>query len=121
MLEGLNRMERRILSLNKTPQPAIVTVPEVDMPLMSRNSMSIHVLDLTHLLTQGLVFWQPHSKEEMILTDGPEDVILYSLIAGKNEVIMFGGTKPDSSARSNTVTTAVYNDVHIISAKHVVI
>lgn len=126
LLEGLNRMERRIISLNRTSLPtAQAAHQQADLPLMSRSSMAIHVMDLTHLLTQGFVWWHTSADDPTDGLVGPEDVILYTLTEGKNEIIMFGGIKRDSNSRFNhpgdSTTAAVFNDVHIISAKRFVI
>lgn len=92
-----------------------------DSPL-SRSTMVIHVMDLSLLLSKGILSWLPSCEEPC---DSPDDVILYTLIEGKHEAIMFGGIKKDSSVRSNqaggATAASVFNNVHVISTRRSII
>lgn len=57
-----------------------------------RNTLALHVLDISTVLSNNSyssVSWMPPQKEEV--EGAPEEVIMYSLVHGKGELIMFGG------------------------------
>lgn len=89
---------------------------------MLRVTMTSHVMDISQVLREHVVTWLT-SKEEP--ADGPDNALLYSLIAGKNELCMFGGIQKDTLSRNanqgGTSTAPVFNSVHILSAKRTII
>lgn len=78
--------------------------PEQPAPKkLKRNRLTIHVLDISNVLngnSLNYVSWLCPRLGEM--TGAPEELVMYSLIKGNGELIMFGG---------------VYNDINI--ADHV--
>lgn len=75
--------------------------------------MLLHVLDISQVLNTGTVRWQKLNFENM---DGaPVETIFYSLVEGKNEILMFGGLERDIQAlqrgqgiQTQTVNNALY-------------
>lgn len=143
-LEGLRRMEERIrnlsrqnfsLSLSASSSSAVGHSPASSLgggkphaspicPLRhggTRNPMAVYVADISQVLETGEVTWLPLQNQTP--PDGPEDTILYSLVEGRGELIMFGGIHKDPSSAtagacgSNTtgnVPETVSNTVHFI-------
>ncbi|XP_049815800.1 F-box only protein 42 [Schistocerca nitens] len=126
-LESLRRMEERLLSLSRRSNSsssgaakAEETSKSTDTPAFvrrrlppSKSSMSMYVLDISNVLSHCVVRWLPVKENR-----GPEEMILYTLVAGKGELIMFGGIQKDatsiaasaqqSSYGSNTVSNSLY-------------
>lgn len=72
----------------------VVNVPDA-VPAVKKircNTLTMQVLDISSVLTDGsrpTVSWmQPQVGE---IDGAPEEVIMYSLVRGKGELIMFGG------------------------------
>jgi len=143
-LESLRRMEERIRSLSRSGNSNIATSnlpltsrsnptvsasnvnmspsPSPSKSQMTKNAMTMFVLDISHVLTdECYVEWLP-LKPQNILNGEPEEKILYTLIAGKGELIMFGGIKKDATLitsqaqLSSSVTNTVSNSLHFITA-----
>lgn len=147
-LESLRRMEERIRSLSRTGtgsssgstvatsnvpaayNPNANTVPSVSpskSPATARNVMTMFVLDITHVLSDDCYTeWLPQ-KNSKSLNGEPEEKILYTLIAGKGELIMFGGIQKDATSitsqaqLSSSVTNTVSNSLHFVTAPRSVI
>lgn len=143
-LESLRRMEERIRSLSRTGtgstaapsnvpaayNPNANTVPGVSpskSPATARNVMTMFVLDITHVLSDDCYTeWLPQ-KTCKLLNGEPEEKILYTLIAGKGELIMFGGIQKDATSitsqaqLSSSVTNTVSNSLHFVTAPRSVI
>ncbi|KAK0419590.1 hypothetical protein QR680_014222 [Steinernema hermaphroditum] len=72
--------------------------------------LTIYELDISNVLSDNFVSWDQHAVEE----DAAEDLILFSMVEGRGELIMFAGLRteqqPDNLrvARSNSITKAVY-------------
>ena len=116
LLEGLNRMERRILSLTNSNSSRSVSTTTCESPIF-RVTLTSHVFDLSTLLNENKLSWYATTVE-----NGPEDSILYTLIAGRNEIIMFGGVQKDSKSRlSQSDSAAIFNTVHTIAANRTII
>lgn len=147
-LESLRRMEERIRSLSRTGtgsssgstaatsnvpaayNPNANTVPSVSPSkslATARNVMTMFVLDITHVLSDDCYTeWLPQ-KTSKSLNGEPEEKILYTLIAGKGELIMFGGIQKDATSitsqaqLSSSVTNTVSNSLHFVTAPRSVI
>ncbi|XP_069687513.1 F-box only protein 42 [Periplaneta americana] len=151
-LESLRRMEERIRNLSKSgsgsgsgssngssipmqnvsaarsnpiASPNIMNTSPSPSPSKSqviKNAMTMFVLDISHVLTdECYVEWLP-IKPENISNGEPEEKILYTLVAGKGELIMFGGIQKDATSitsqaqLSSNVTNTVSNSLHFITA-----
>ncbi len=83
-----------------------------------QNPMYIHVLDISQAITQNKVSWQclPMDAEG----EAPEETILYSLVYGRGELIMFGGiqTDPNSMQMGMSIKPQVVsNKLHFIRSQ----
>lgn len=55
-------------------------------------------------------------RRQEIDVNAPDDTILYSLCAGRGELIMFGGMRSDMLGdKRNPFTHTICNDVYILS------
>jgi hypothetical protein len=134
-------MEERIRSLSRTGSggssnvhtsnlPIAASAININMPpspspsksQMTKNAMTMFVLDISHVLTEDCyVEWLP-LKPCSGLNGEPEEKILYTLTAGKGELIMFGGIQKDATSitsqaqLSSNVTNTVSNSLHFITA-----
>jgi len=101
-LESLRRMEEKIR--NKKTQLMKVSKK-------AENTLSIFVLDITNVLSDDCnALWIPLQQNDH---SGPDERILYSLVVGRGELIVFGGIRSDDSV--------VYNDLHFINPPRYVI
>lgn len=129
-LESLKRMEERIKNLSrgsKTPStssPQITRNEHVEVQKMSalKNCMAMFVLDITHVLSEDCYVMWLAPKESHLPCGAPEEMILYTLVAGKGELIMFGGIQKDATSianqaqQSSHASNTVSNSLHFITA-----
>lgn len=120
-LENLRRLEEKLkkqmIEINQswsTPSPK----------KQKRNVLGMYVLDISHALDpKPYVTWLP-LKNNGAFCQGPEETVLYSLVAGKSELIMFGGIQKDVSSLScttNNLSNQVTNSLHFITAPKYII
>ncbi|XP_011311764.1 F-box only protein 42 [Fopius arisanus] len=103
-LESLRRMQERIQ--NQRTQQRLVR--------KKSDKLGIFVLDITRILDQSSATWIFHSQNKC---SGPEGRILYSLVLGKSELIVFGGIRKvitTIQGETDEDISEVYNDVHFI-------
>lgn len=120
-LEALHRMEERLRNLSRNPKPQLPkenTVPSLSVNRQSPPRMAMFIMDITNVLTEHSVKWLPIKS---VAAGGPEHTILYSLVSGQGEIIMFGGIQKDVSQfsieeSSLNVINTVTNTLHFISA-----
>jgi len=95
-LASLNRMEERIRNTSTRQQQAKMA-PAASPPVLCPNHrMALSVLDISRAVSDHVVTWLPPSP----LLPGPEvpqESILYSLVKGRTELVLFGGLKKDIS------------------------
>ncbi|XP_071448808.1 F-box only protein 42-like [Hetaerina americana] len=127
-LESLRRMEEKICGLSRRPSsapdddaaskggppqpsrpkrpapPQASPPPPLPPPLRRRplRTMTLHVLDTSKALDEEdpHVMWLPVQPvtEQTDSNSGPEETILYTLVPGKGELIMFGGIRKDAAS-----------------------
>ncbi|GFU55991.1 f-box only protein 42 [Trichonephila clavipes] len=116
-LEGLDRMEQRLRDL----RAGNVCYPNLHkFSRTLKRPMCLYVLDISTVL-EGYVTWRAIKNQS---PSAPEEIILYSLVLGKGEVIMFGGIQKDlnsSEQEGETVPEIVSNSLHFMTAKRFVI
>lgn len=81
--------------------------------------LGLYVLDISQALTKKPVAtWLPPKN----VSNGPEETILYTLVEGKSELIMFGGIQKDANTLlSCNLSSQICNSLHFItSPTHVV-
>lgn len=113
-LESLRRMEEKIRRENKKAQLMKVFKK-------AESTLSIFVLDITNVLSDDCnASWIPLKQDDH---SGPDERILYSLVVGKGELIVFGGIRKEHSTLGNTDVddSVVYNDLHFINPPRYVI
>lgn len=89
--------------------------------IATKNPMCLYVLDINTAVSDGYVTWRMIRKQS---PSAPEEIILYSLVLGKGELIMFGGIQKDLNSRQQegeTVPEVVSNSLHFMTAEHFVI
>ncbi|XP_076321536.1 F-box only protein 42-like isoform X2 [Tachypleus tridentatus] len=82
----------------------------------SRNAMCIYVLDIGEATEKRSVSWVPFPTESP-MSFGPEEMILFSLVLGRGELIMFGGIQKDLVSKrqeGEAVPDVVSNSLHFI-------
>lgn len=88
-----------------------------------RNVLGMYVLDISHALDEKpYVSWLP-LKNNGILSQGPEETVLYTLVQGKAELIMFGGIQKDPASLvcTTNLSNQVSNSLHFITAPKYII
>lgn len=88
-----------------------------------RSVLGMYVLDVSHVLDENpYISWMP-LKNDGVSTHGPDETMLYTLVGGKSELIMFGGIQKDANQLSCTsdMSSQVTNSVHFITSPRYVI
>lgn len=111
-LESLRRMEEIIK--NRRTQSKVVK--------KTSNTLSIFVLDITNVLCEECsASWIPLKQNDQ---SGPDERILYSLVAGRGELIVFGGIRKQQAfthGHPEMDESEVYNDLHFINPPRYII
>ena len=80
------------------------------------------MLDITNVLCdECTASWIPLKYSNQ---SGPDERILYSLVAGRGELIVFGGIRKEQTSiqnHSDMDESEVYNDLHFINPPRYVI
>lgn len=122
-LEVLNRMEERLRNRCPKPQSAKENPKKsLSSTRLSMPKMAMFVMDIANVLTDLSVNWLPIKK---VAPGGPEHTILYSLVPGQGEIIMFGGMEKEISCfridEPLNITDTVTNTLHFITAPQQII
>lgn len=131
-LEALKKVEERIKSLDSSGTSSNRSAfkgesVKPDHSAAANNACTCHrlspyVLDISQAISEQVVTWlePPRGTERssLWLRDAPEETILYSLVRGRAELILFGGIQKDVSSMtsgrstqqsaSDTVSNSVY-------------
>jgi len=118
-LEALNRYEDKLRAAAHRSSPA--SVPAASLSSVPRRyssaGMCVHVLDISEAVESGRVSWLP--IRGVSLTGSPDEATFYSLVAGRGELMMFGGIRGDARNLQRGSTTlqpqAVSSDVNFLS------
>ncbi|CAK1550121.1 unnamed protein product [Leptosia nina] len=111
-----NRLEARNLQgQNDQKEPTIKKI--------KRNTLTMHVLDISTVVngnSMNYVSWLCPRLGEM--SGAPEELVMYSLVKGNGELIMFGGVHNDINKANNTEQLNLYsNSLHFITTpRHVI-
>lgn len=82
--------------------------------------LGVYVLDISQVLNENPVAnWLPPKN----IKNGPEETILYTLVEGKSELIMFGGIQKDANSlgSSMNLSSQISNSLHFITAPSYII
>ncbi|XP_064643305.1 F-box only protein 42-like [Lineus longissimus] len=118
-IEMLNKYE----NLLKMKTQAQSKQPDTDM--RNQNPMYLHVLDVSGAVSEGVVTWLPVSECPCEAMETSEEVLFYSLVEGRGELLMFGGLRTDpkgmtrSSLYPNPVT--ITNDLFLFMPERLMI
>jgi len=88
--------------------------------------MSLCVLDISQAITHSKVRWLPASSATCA-RNSPEEAVLYTMVRGRGELIVFGGVQKFISTESTTNTPTsggpniVSNAVYFIKAPQSVV
>lgn len=128
-LELLDRMEQRLKALRAGSN----AVPAVrKRPPISICPMRLYVLDVSHVTQDAQAAWMPLQQPPQHAAGGGtvapssvvEEVILYSLVLGRGELILFGGIQKDLVNRQEDTDAAsevVSSQLHFITSPRDVI
>lgn len=115
-LELVRRMEEKIKKSQAKIPKKMESIEKNAQAIASKkteNTLSIFVLDITKVLDDYSASWIPFKQDNY---SGPDERILYSLVAGKGELIVFGGIRRQQmTIHKNSLNDEVYNDLHFIS------
>lgn len=110
-LESLRRMEEKLRS--RKAQTKVVKRTE--------NTLSIFILDISKVLDESSASWIPLKQNDQ---SGPNERILYSLVMGRGELIVFGGIRKEQTTiqgHPEVDESEIYNDLHFINPPKYVI
>ncbi|KAH7731390.1 hypothetical protein AAVH_00288 [Aphelenchoides avenae] len=84
-----------------------------------QKNMCVYVLRLEDAISKGTVRWAQLPVEE----DAPEDAILFSLVAGRGELILFGGMRTDDGNGMDSLNVgferhAICADTYILRPRY---
>uniref|UniRef100_A0A8D9BCT3 F-box only protein 42 n=1 Tax=Cacopsylla melanoneura TaxID=428564 RepID=A0A8D9BCT3_9HEMI len=129
-LEIIQRLERKIFKMRK-PSPSaqcpMAAASASTPPPNKESKMALFVLDISQVLNpvESYIEWKVIRN---VAPNSPEPTILYSLVRGRGEVIMFGGMYKNTnsilstSSEDNEINyNTVSNLVHFISVPTVII
>ena len=112
-LASLQRMEERIRVGGAAGRPASSSAP-LHCP---HHTMSTFILDISRCLSHGEVEWLEQGPASRI--QAPTESILYSLVLGRTELIMFGGLQKDVSIGAGRgagqTSDTVSNDLYFLN------
>lgn len=119
-LDVNQRRDRRLGNLVKFQEQFQKTLHNRETKKMQY--LGIYVLDLSQIYeSKPKATWLPAKN----LNNGPEETILYSLVEGKSELIMFGGIQKDANSvvlsTNNSFNSQISNSLHFITAPNYVI
>jgi len=113
-LASLQKMEEKIRNTPKaahnSPKSSSTSAPVV----CPHHRMTTFILDISHCKSDHYVTWLPLATSSSLRA--PQESILYSLVLGRTELIMFGGLQKDVSLgtvrgqqnNSETVSNCLY-------------
>lgn len=124
----MSAAERRQETIRRAEEKWKKTVKEKEISAKyaakpRRNVLAMYVLDISHALDeQPYVTWLP-LKNDGVPANGPEETVLYTLVEGKSELVMFGGIRKEASTPACTTNLGnqVSNSLHFITAPRYVI
>lgn len=116
-------MEQRLKALRAG---GASTVPARRRPTVPVCPMRLYVLDVSQVAQEGKASWLPLQPQAAATSTASmvEEVILYSLVLGRGELILFGGIQKDLVNRqedTDATSEVVSSSLHFITSKRDVI
>lgn len=94
-------------------------------PNSNQSSMSLCLLDIKDALTEKSVRWIPPNESTTYGRGSPEEAVLYSIVHGRGELVVFGGVQKFIATQSTTNSPGgpniVSNAVYFIQAPKCII
>lgn len=110
----LRRMQDKYHELRRVNNQPQKSADESSSPKRAkRNCIAMFVCDLSKILSSDSVLEWIEYKNYGIATGAPERLILSSIVAGKGELVMFGGLMKETLTNE---TVQVSNAVHFLTA-----
>lgn len=120
---------RRLQDSEKMKEKRIASLLKVEENLALKGAhkrekkthyLGMYVLDISQVLSDDPVARWLSPKN---VKNGPEETILYSLVEGKSELIMFGGIQKDANSVGwpMNMSSQISNSLHFITAPNCVI
>lgn len=102
------------------PAAALVRPDDQRTTVNKTKVMAMHVCDLSRVLTTGdddppVMTWLDPPGNLGCFDGAPEKVIMYSLVAGKGELIMFGGLVKETNSQEVDDLSKVSNGLHFLT------
>ena len=102
-LASLQRMEEKIRNSGKNntahAQSRQSHKSSESSSVCPHHRMTTHILDISQAISHHRVTWLPVSP--LVSPEAPQESILYSLVMGRTELIMFGGLQKDVSINNS--------------------
>ncbi|XP_075745223.1 uncharacterized protein LOC142803644 [Rhipicephalus microplus] len=122
-LESLDRMEQRLKALRAG---GASSAPVRRRPSLPVCPMRLYVLDVSQVAQAGKASWLPLLPQAAATSSSSavEEVILYSLVLGRGELILFGGIQKDLASKqedTDGTSEVVSSSLHFITSKRDVI
>lgn len=121
-LQALQRFEER-MRFNNQARAEEQANSDASSSAKLQRTMVLCVLDISNVLEEECsVRWLGSSEDSF--SSGPEETLLYTLVAGRGELIMFGGIHREAMTlmtNSQPSTSSLSNSLHFISAPYGVI
>ena len=99
-LASLQRMEEKIRNSSRSQQPqarggaaASAAGSGEERGVCPHHRMTTHTLDISRAISEHYVSWLPTAPASSV--EAPQESILYSLVVGRAELVMFGGLQKD--------------------------
>lgn len=117
LLESEKMREKRLASLLKVEENLTKCVNKRER---KTHYLGLYVLDISQVLNEDSVASWLTPKN---LKNGPEETILYTLVEGNSELIMFGGIQKDANSLgwSMNLSSQISNTLHFITAPRYII
>ncbi|XP_053205789.1 F-box only protein 42-like isoform X2 [Panonychus citri] len=109
----------RSIESTKSPQskgvkPIKLTTQKSHFSPNSHDALFLYTLDISRIVTEKKVTWLPQENH----VPGPQQLLLYSLVVGDSEIIMFGGVRLENGLSNNS---SVSNSIYIVTAQKTII
>lgn len=102
---------------NRDPPPPENPEIKPEVKKTKRNTLTMHVLDISTILNGNSLNYVAWLCPRLGETDGaPEELIMYSLVKGNGELIMFGGVTNDIGCNYSELNNMYSNSLYTITS-----
>lgn len=105
------------LETNRDPPPPENPEIKPEVKKTKRNTLTMHVLDISTILNGNSLNYVSWLCPRLGETNGaPEELIMYSLVKGNGELIMFGGVANDIGLNYSETNNMYSNSLYTITS-----